>query len=159
VEGVVVGGVVVGVVVGAVVGDVTAGLQTILMLVADCSVAERDSPVQVMDAVPPALKATADESSLTVADSLMSGAATPKPTTAAATGTKNLRVRDMSLRRSLWCEANAGQTVQSELTSTSHRGHVSVMRDAVRPSSKSSRTRSGSYGSALMPAIRVATIH
>ena len=104
VVGMVVGGVVVDVVVGAEVGGVTAGLQTMLMLVADCSVSERDAPVQVMDAVPPALKATVDESLLTVADSLMSGAATPKPTTAAATGTKNLRIRDMCLRRSLWCE-------------------------------------------------------
>jgi hypothetical protein len=95
---------VVDVVVGAEVGGVTAGLQTMLMLVADCSVSERDAPVQVMDAVLPALKATVDESLLTVADSLMSGAATPKPTTAAATGRKNLRIRDMSLRRSLRCE-------------------------------------------------------
>jgi hypothetical protein len=104
VEGVVVGTVVAGVVV---VG--TLGLQTTVMFVGDCSASERDVPAQLMDAVPPALRATVDDWSEGVADSLTSGAAIPKPTRAAAIGRKNLRVRDivesaLSLRRSLWCE-------------------------------------------------------
>jgi hypothetical protein len=134
VGGVIVGGVVVGVVVGggvvggvvvALVGGVTLGLQTTLMSVADCSVSERDAPAQLMDAVPPALKATVDESLLTRADSAMSGAATPKPTTAAATGTRNLRIRD-KVESALFpsteslVRAIAGQATPSEFTFTSH---------------------------------------
>jgi hypothetical protein len=134
VVGVVVGDVVVDVDVGALVGVVTPGLQTMLMLVADCSVSDKDAPVQVIDAVPPALKATVDESLVGVADSLMSGAATAKPTTAAATGTKNLRIRDM-VESALFpsteslVRAIAGQATQSELTFTSHRVHISVIRE------------------------------